>query len=384
MNGWGENLVWREHDRKVAPYLWAQRVLGWAGTAMGLVVVYALCVKGQGQEISSLAGTWAPNNRFLHWLGFFAVVGVVWEAIRFPFSLAGQWLEKQYRLSKQSYGSWLGDHLKGWLLGGILGTVALALLYWSQVLWPEGWWLLAATGMMVFSILLVQLAPVVLIPLFFPLRPLDGGPLKERLLELCRREGVDVKEVYHLGMGAKTEKGNAAFTGLGRTKRILIGDTLYENYPQEQVEAVFAHELGHQIHNDLWKGIGLGAGVTFFSFYLADVLTTRWAAPYWSTDLGDPFGMLLFFVVYSLIQIPLGWLQAAWSRYRERLADRYAAETIGVPAPLAEALERLTYQNHGQFYPSPFREKLSYSHPAPWRRIVGLRNAAENGRLAMP
>jgi STE24 endopeptidase len=202
---------------------------------------------------------------------------------------------------------------------------------------------------------------------------MDSGPLKERLLKMCQDFGVEVKEVYHLGMGEKTEKGNAAFVGLGKTKRIMIGDTLYKKFPPEQVEAVFAHELGHQVHNDLWKGIVLSSAFLFVGFYITQELLKQYVNPYFQTEMIHPFGVLTFFVVFSIVQMPVGLIQSLFSRWRERLADQFAFERIGNGEKLADALERLTYQNRGLFKPNTLIEFFTYSHPAPWRRIHKLR-----------
>jgi len=227
--------------------------------------------------------------------------------------------------------------------------------------------------LLLFSIVLAQLAPILLIPIFFKLEPMEDGSLKTRLLNLCQKFKIDVKEVYNLGLGEKTEKGNAAFVGIGKTKRIIIGDTLYKKFPEEEVEAVFAHELGHQVHNDLWKGIGLGAVILFVGFFIAQYLTTGILSSWFQTDISHPFGMFVFFIVLSIVQMPLNIAQTLFSRNRERAADAFAAEKIGLGKPLAGALERLTYQNWGYFKPNEWVEWLTFSHPAPWRRITKLR-----------
>jgi STE24 endopeptidase len=216
-------------------------------------------------------------------------------------------------------------------------------------------------------VLLAQLAPL-LIPLFFKLKPMATSPLKEKLLSLCAGQGVKVEEVFHLGLGEKTEKGNAAFVGLGRTKKILIGDTLYEKYPEEQIEAVFAHELGHQVHNDIWKNIILSGLLTFVVFYVANALCQAWAFTYFDTSIDRPFGLFVFFALFSVCQFPTGLLMTAFSRQRERAADKFA-DNLNRSKPLAEALEALTIQNKGLFHPNPIVEFFKYSHPAPWRRI---------------
>lgn len=363
---------WIEHDKAIRPYLRSHRIIGWARLIVGLAFIGGLLFESRGRDLQLLLRQSVPSS-FLSWLAYFAVLGVVWEVVSLPFSVMGHWVEKKFHLSKQTYGAWFVDRMKGYALGGILGAVVLSFIYGSLYYARPYWWLACAVFLILFSVLLAQLAPVLLIPLFFKLKPMEPGPLKQRLLDLCTKYKIEVKEVFHLGMSDKTEKGNAAFTGLGRTKRILIGDTLYEKFPPEQVEAVFAHELGHQVHNDLWKGIGLSVIITFASFYLANWVTQTYVEGWFDAAVETPFGMLLFFIVLSLIQMPMGWITLAFSRHREHEADRFASETIGVAKPLADSLENLTFQNRGQFRPNALREFFQFSHPAPWRRIFRLR-----------
>jgi len=359
--------AWAEHDQKVRPYVWSHRLVSWARLLLGLGFLVAGFTRKIFWSLQVQLEAWAPHP-LVAWLAYFFVLGISWELISFPAGWASYRVERAFGLSKQTLGKWLVDQMKGWAVGAVLGVVVLTALFYTVRLFGDQWWLAAATFLVLFSILLAQLAPVLLLPLFFKLKPLPAGELKERLLALCLKFKVEVKEIYHLGMGEKTEKGNAAFTGLGRTKRILIGDTLYEKYPPEQVEAVFAHELGHQVHNDLWKGIGFSTFWIYLGFFV-----TQWIFGGMSEEIARPLGMLIFFLVFSLVQIPVGALQAMYSRSRERAADRFAAETTGLGKPLADSLERLTFQNWGYFKPHPLVEFFTYSHPAPWRRITTLR-----------
>ena len=304
-------------------------------------------------------------NLWVTWFAYFAAVGIVSWLIGFPFSFLAFRIEKKFQLSRQNFKSWILDQFKAILVGTPLMGIALSGLLGCIYFFGAAWWWTAATLLILFSVLLAQLAPILLIPIFYPLKPMENGPLKERLLALCSRYKVHVKEVYHLGMGEKTEKGNAAFVGLGRTKRILIGDTLYEKFPVEEVEAVFAHELGHQVHNDLVKGLLLSTFFIYLEFYLA----SHFFSP---IQLHLPQQALLFFVLIGLLQIPLSIFQILFSRDRERKADQFAKEILKSGKELASALERLTFQNWGYFQPNRWLEFFTYSHPAPWRRIQSL------------
>ena len=359
-------VKWQEHDASIRPYQRAHRINTIVSTLVSWAVTIVLLFTATGRELE-----WLINGRvsslYTHWLLYFAILGAALTIIGFPFSFAGWRIERHFGLSKQKFGSWIADQGKGLGLGAVVAVIVLSALYLIVTKTGDSWWAIAGFFFFAFSVLLAQLAPL-LIPLFFKLKPMEMSPLKQRLLTLCQSQGVKVEEVFHLGLGEKTEKGNAAFVGLGKTKKILIGDTLYEKYPEEQIEAVFAHELGHQVHNDIWKNILLSGGLTFGVFFLANWICQAWAFPYFGTIAERPFGLFVFFSLFSLCQWPMGVLMTAFSRQRERMADKFA-DDLQRSKPLALALEQLTIQNKGLFRPNPIVEFFKYSHPAPWRRI---------------
>ncbi|MBI1861257.1 MAG: M48 family metallopeptidase [Deltaproteobacteria bacterium] len=364
---------WLEHDRSIRPYLWSHRVVGWSGKLASLALFLFLVFDRRWIAIHEWSTQFASHNSLLQVLLYIGALGVLSQLIGLPFQFASYKIERHFKLSKQSLRSWIGDLLKGLVLGVVIGALILTALYSCYVYSGALWWLYTALTFMGFSVLLAQLAPVLLIPIFYKLEPLENSPLKERLLALCTRFQIPVKEVYHLGLGEKTEKGNAAFVGIGRTKRIIIGDTLYQKHSADEVEAVFAHELGHQVHNDLWKNIGLSGISVVIGFALSNFLLESYAQESLGLRNSTGLKLVVFLFFVSLIQIPLGQVQLLFSRWRERTADHFAASTVKVSSPLADSLERLTIQNKGQFLPNPVIEFLTYSHPAPWRRISRLR-----------
>ncbi len=359
---------WIAHDQSLKPYLRSQRVVSILSSIAQLAMVAWMVFGSLGECFMSRATTFSAQP-FVQWLYFFGAVGLAFKVAGFPFSFAHYRLERKKGLSKQNIGSWLGDQGKGILVGVVLGVIVLYAFYAITHSGSSYWWVWIWLFLMTFSVLLAQLAPVILLPLFIKMKPMEPGLLKDRLLALSAKFQVTVKEVYHLGLGEKTEKGNAAFMGLGKTKRIVIGDTLYEKFPIEEVEAVFAHELGHQVHNDLWKGLSISAVLMLLTLAIAQYLAVEL-----SIDVRNPFSFFVFLVVWTLVQMPFNVGQVYYSRTREWAADRFASETTKMAPPLASALERLTYQNQGLFKPNGVWEWLTYSHPAPWRRILKLRS----------
>ncbi len=365
---------WKAHDEKVRPYIGWHRFLSSSQTLLLVLSVWWLL---QSRQLAGFeaALTARGASGFSLFLWFFGTLAFLSECLSFPFSLSHYLVDRHYGVSRQGLSSWYADHIKGLIVGAALGLIFLLFAWWSVTTLGHFWWIALAAFFVFFSVVLAQLAPVLLLPFFFEMKPLPQGTLRDSLIEMSRKFGVSVEEIYLLGLGAKTEKGNAAFMGLGPTKRIAIGDTIYSKYPAEQVLAVFAHELGHLVHKDIWKGLGLSAVSLFLSFGIAEVICQSTVLPRWFTWTEAPFGLFLYFIVVVLVGLPLGVIERIYSRWRERCADRFAAQELGVGMALSDALETLTYQNRSYFYPSVFREFWTYSHPAPWRRITSLRSA---------
>jgi STE24 endopeptidase len=364
--------AWAAHDEAVRPYVRAHRLISSLRTLLTVTVLWWLLASRQLIGFEA-ALTMRGATGFTLFLWFFGTLVVLWELISFPLSLASYLVDRRFAVSRQTLAAWYADHVKGLAVGGALGLIVLLFTWYALTHFGPLWWLALAFFFVLFSVVLAQLAPVLLLPLFFKMNPLPAGELRDKLVDMSARYGVSVGEIYLLGLGDKTEKGNAAFMGLGKTKRIAIGDTIYSKYPQEQVLAVFAHELGHMIHWDIWKGLALSSASLFLTFGVADWICQGWLLPRWFTFLEAPFGLFLYLVTVSVVGIPLGFLERVYSRWRERLADRFAAEQLKMGRPLAAALEALTYQNRSYFVPNAVREFFLFSHPAPWRRITRLR-----------
>jgi TonB family protein len=181
---------------------------------------------------------------------------ILGKIISLPLDFYGFRLEHRYHLSNQKLGAWLWDELKGWLVGLVLITILVEVLYATIRAFPEHWWLIAWAVFIGFTILLAQLAPVVLFPIFYHFEPLKNEALRERLVRLGERAGTRVRGVYEWKISEKSKKANAALTGLGKTRRIIIADTLLNNYTDDEIEAVLAHELAHVARRDYGKNLG--------------------------------------------------------------------------------------------------------------------------------
>ncbi len=193
-------------------------------------------------------------------LVYVACLGVIHQVGALPFAFYRSFLlERRYGLSTERIGHWIRDHAKAAGVGALLAGAGVSLLYAALRLMPEWWWGASAAGFGLVVVALTGLAPVLLLPLFFTFRPLARADLKERLIALSGRAGVPVADVSEWQISDRTKKANAALTGIGRTRRILVSDTLLSGHPDDEIEVILAHELGHQVHHDVWKGIAIQA-----------------------------------------------------------------------------------------------------------------------------
>jgi STE24 endopeptidase len=348
---------------------------------LGLVYVLAWLVLpgSRGGNFSNLLSGFLSRFTTSPWflvVLYGAVFGGIYALINLPLSFyEGFVLPHRFGLSNQTLKGWIGDGLKGLLVGGPIGLVVLEVIYAVLRAYPETWWLWAAGFMLLFSVVLANLAPVLLMPIFYKFTPLgeDRQDLVDRLTRLAESAGTRVRGVYQFDMSRRTKAANAALTGLGNTRRIILGDTLLTEFSDDEIETVLAHELGHHVHKDIPAGMAVGAALTLLGLYFAS-LVLRWGAGVFG--LGGPSDIsalpvfLLAIGAYGLITMPL---ENGFSRWRERRADEYALRATRKPQAFAAAMTRLANQNLSDADPEPWVEFLLYSHPALSKRIAAAR-----------
>jgi STE24 endopeptidase len=313
------------------------------------------------------------TNEWLVVAGFVLVFGGIYFVIDLPLGYySGFILPHRYDLSTQSLKGWVGDLIKGVLVGGVLGLVVIEIVFFVLRISPGLWWLWAGLILLFFNIILANLAPILLMPLFFKFVPLEEehADLVARLISLTERAGTRVRGVYKFDMSRRTKAANAAIAGLGNTRRIILGDTLINEFTGDEIETVLAHELGHQVHRDIPIGILVDSVITLGGLYLASLVLEWGMVVFGFESISDVAAMPLLALVigvYGLVTTPLG---NAYSRQRERRADEYALKVTGKGAAYASALTRLANQNLADADPEPWIEILLYSHPALNKRIA--------------
>jgi len=371
--------------RDARHYNRVRRWLGIADFVLGLVLLVVLLATGWNGTLRDLAYRVSFRVYFPALTLYVLTLLLISKLAGLGLDYYGFRLEHRYNLSNQKPRAWLWDEAKGFLVGFVLAAIAVDLLYLIIRESPQHWWLAAWATFLVLFVLLAQLAPVVLFPLFYKFEPLQDEELKARLVRLSERAGTRVRGVYKWKLSEKSKKANAALTGLGNTRRIILADTLLDNYSADEIEAVLAHELGHHVHRHIAKSLGLQALTTFAGFWAAN-----WALHY-SVDrlhlfetLSDFANLPLLALLVAVLSFLLMPALNAFSRYNERQADRYAFQSIAGIGPFISAMNKLAEQNLAERTPSKLVEWLFHSHPAISRRVQAAEAWARARRDAPP
>ncbi len=310
------------------------------------------------------------GSPWLSLLLYFSVVYVAFWALSLPFGIVGHRLSKRYELSRQGWRGWLADEAKGLGMGYGFGAVAVEVLYGLLAASPGLWCLAAWLLSLGVSFAAGILAPVLFTRMFYKVEPLSDPDLEARLRALAHRAGIRVLGVFVLKTSPKTSVSNAGLTGAGRTRRIVVTDTLLQTHTKDEIETILAHELGHQIHHDP------AAGFMEFAVATLVLLLALWALLPWAAGalglrgIADPAGMPAILLLGGVVGFILGPAEAALSRRREARADRVAIELTGKPDAFASAMVKLHDGNLSLARPPRLFEIVSMSHPAAWRRVA--------------
>jgi STE24 endopeptidase len=319
---------------------------------------------------------WAAASIFL------VLLYALGSALGWPFAyLSGYRLERAFGLSTQSRRSWALDLMKSFALGLAAVVVAGNALLWLMASFPSSWWLLAwALGILV-SFVLSFLAPVVFAPMFYRFKPLQDPTLRARFEALTAKAGVPVLGVFEMGASAKTRRSNAAVVGFGRTRRIVITDTMLSTFSPDEIESVLAHELGHQRFRDPVVGLAVGAGVSFVMWSIA-ALAYASTFPFFGVgSLADLAGLPLLVLYSGSVSAALGPPELWWSRRREARADHFSLRVARNAAAFASAMVKLHNENLSVAHPKAWEKWFLYSHP-PGRERVEFARAFETSQAS--
>ena len=340
-------------------------------TTAGAAYLLAWLFFGWAKSLAGWLRTLTTNDWLLV-VGFIVIFGGVASLLELPLDFySGFVLPKRFGQSTQNLRGWVVDQLKGLLISVPLGLIVLELVYLALRLAGGWWWLWTGAGMLIFSVIFSNLAPILIMPLFNKFVPLgdEHAELAGRLMILAERANTKVRGVFKFDLSKRTKAANAFLTGLGNTRRIVLGDTLINEFSTDEIETVLAHELGHQVHKDIPILIGFGTVMTLGGLYLAS-LALNWAAGYFGfagpADIAGLPALGLVLGAFGLVTQPL---DNAISRWREGLADQYALQSTGKASAFASAMVRLANQNLGEIDPEKWVVFMFYDHPPLGERI---------------
>jgi len=359
-----------EDSPQVKRYHRTRRVLGVVGFALDLALLLILLFTGWTVSLRSVAERFFPVPA-LALLVYLLLFGAISQGIGLPVDfLKGYWLEHRYGLSNLTLRGWMKDLVKGWAVSAVLMSLAIEFLYATVRYRPAHWWILCGFAFIAFFVLLANLAPVLLLPIFYKFEPLENPALVARLLELSRRAGTRVQGVFEWKLSEKSKKANAALVGLGNTRRIILSDTLLAEFREDEVEAVLAHEFGHHVHHHLAQAIGLQALATFLGFYLVNRALLEFSRFFGFTGLADFANLPLLVLVSVGLSLALLPVVNGHSRRMERQADLYALRAIPERSSFISSMEKLSTLNLAERRPHPWIEFLFHSHPSIEKRIA--------------
>ncbi len=349
------------------------------GLGLGFLIV--LVATGWTNKLHSISVGAFENHYWLQLFVYVFLLSVISKLLGVGLDFYGFRVEHLFHLSNQKFRSWLFDELKGWLLGLAVATLLAEIVYGLMRFSPELWWIIAWAICLGLFVLFAQIAPVVLLPLFYKFVPLQNEDLKARLMRLGERAGTRIRGVYEWKLSEKSKKANAALTGLGNTRRIILADTLLQNYDNDEIEAVLAHELGHHVHRHIFKTILVEAAVTLAGFWAANqVLQYAVYQRHMFQQMTNFANLPLLVLVSTVLSILLMPALNAYSRFNERQADLYCWKSVPSILPYVSAMEKLNQQNLSESQPSRLVEILFHSHPAVAKRVAAAKAWAQKNQ----
>ena len=318
-------------------------------------------------------------------LGYLASIGPSSYLIKFPLHCYSSFhLEHRFGLSRMTLGRWGIKELKQIGLSAALGIVIIEALYALLRHAPARWPLWATIGWVGFSIVLTRVFPTVLLPIFYKTTPMQDASLTQRLLALCKRVRVPALGVFQFRLGAETRKANAALAGLGKTRRILLSDTLLAEFTPDEIEGVLAHELAHHRYHHLLLMLGLSTLGSWIAFTLTATVGQRWVEAFGLRGLDDIGGFPVLMTWFSLLSFAGLPIQHGISRALEWQADCFAIANSQQPQAFASALRRLAQLNLADPSPPRWIVWLFYDHPPITERIRAADVAAPATEAGTP
>ena len=344
-----------------------------ASVGLTAVMLVGLLVSGVSVALADVARIVAHTQADSSPLAvavYVVILGALHEALALPLAFHhGFFLDRRYGLSSEPIGAWLRDHVKAIGLGLVLAIAGAEIVSVAMRVSTSWWWLASAAAFIVAMGLMAKIAPIALLPIFYKFTPLDRKSLGARLVSLSQRAGVPALGVYEWALGEKTRRANAALVGTGRTRRIIVSDTLLAEYSDDEIEVILAHEIGHHVHRDILVTLIAESALLVVAFYVAAAALAALGPRLALRSGNDMAALPLLLLAGGATTVVATPVVNALSRWNERRADRYALKLTQQPAAFISVMKRLGTQNLAEERPSRAVLWLFHTHPPIEQRI---------------
>lgn len=357
-----------ERQQKARQYSKLTRRLLFIELGIGIALLLALLLSGVSAKLAEFLVFPLPLSAALYFLILAFGLGIMMVPLGYYQDFV---LPHRFGLSHQKLASWLADRTKALALGLLLSVCLVIAAYWLIEFLPSLWWLAAWLIVLLVSLVLTLLAPTILISLFFKLEPLPDGELKQKLAYLGRRAGIDIKDIFTINLSSKSTTANAMLGGFGKTRRIILSDTMLREYSPEEIEVALAHELGHHLHHDIAKLFCVQAMAFLLAFYVTNLALEGGVMLFPYQSIGDiaglPWLLMVLLALFFILRLPLNW----YSRHIELAADKAALQLSDNPEGFINLMTKLTDQN------------LSEAEPVHWERVLFRDHPSYNARVKL-
>jgi STE24 endopeptidase len=362
-------LLDQEKQTQAIRYEKEKRLLGLLSLCLSLAFLLAFYFSGWSSRLAHLF----PDQSVIY---AFIVYVIVFQTALFVFGFplsyySGYIHEHKWRFSNHTKKSWLWEQMKSTMVGFIIFLLLLGMLFWILERYPHEWWWIAGIAMAFVSAIFATLFPVVILPIFNKYTPIEDHELTDPLENILSEGGLKSSGFFMEDMSRQTKKENAFLAGLGRTRRVVLGDNLMDNMTVPEIVAIIAHEVGHYQHRHIWKHIVLGTLQQLVVFYSLNIIMKA-VFPAFLTSTRANLALFPFFAILmgGLSGFLFGPLSNALSRHFERQADRYALTSISDKDFFITALVGLANRNLANAYPAWWVKLLYYSHPPIGERLL--------------
>jgi len=361
-------LLNKERQVLAKRYEKEKRILGLASALLSLLILAVFYLSGLSAWLANLR----LKSFIFTFLLYVAAFQIILALMGLPLNFYSSYVhEHRWKFSNHTVRSWLWDEVKSFLVGLVLILIMLGLLFWTMASFPRAWWIVAGAAFALVSVIFATIFPVVILPIFNKYTPIQNRELTDALEKILSKGGLRSSGFFREDMSRQTKKENAFLAGLGKTRRVVLGDNLMDKMSVGEVESIIAHEVGHYRHKHIWKSLFIGTLQSLVVFYILNQAMRLLFSQFLITSRWNLTLLPLFLIFFGLISCFLfGPLGNALSRFFERQADRFALKAIDDKKAFMTALAGLADRNLSNAYPACWVKLLYYTHPPIGERLA--------------